>query len=223
MLTPLLKTIAALLVLQAAGSVFADDQQKAQKQVNKITAMATDVIGRRIVNMSMSDILNVKRPELAQERRDMGLNYGSLFIAHELVAAGAKMTDVTTQLQAGKNIFQIARDQNADWKRIAANAKKLNSKIDENIYKHFLNPKADRERDDADKYDVMSDGIKSDADVTPQEIDEAQERYISCRDRATPPMGGRLDSATEQAARNGHDHIRTGGNLQTGAAANGPH
>ncbi len=216
-----LHSIGAFLALASAVSLFADDQQKAQKQVSKLTAMATDATGRRIVSMSMSDLLRVKRPQLVQERRDMGLNYGSLFIIHELAAGGANMADVATQLKAGKNAFQAAGQQHVDWKRIATDAKKLNSKIDENLYKHFLDPKADRERDEADRYNVVYDGVKSDNDVTSQEIAEAQQRYISCRDRATQ-IGGRLDSATEQAARSGHDHIRTGGSLQTGAAT-GPH
>lgn len=214
--------IGVLLALSAAVSVFADDQQKAQQQITKITAMAIDVTARRIVSMSMSEMVGVSRPELVQQRRDTGLNYGSLFVAHQLAAGGTGMADIATQLRAGKNIFQIGNDQHADWKRIASEAKKLNSRIEKNIYRHFLDPAADGKRDQADKYDVMSDGVRSDNDVTPRDIAEAQERYLLWRDRAAGPNGGRLDSADEQAARHGHDHIRDGGSLQTGTPT-GPH
>jgi hypothetical protein len=216
-----LHAIGVLLALTAAVSVFADDQQKAQQQVTKITAMAIDVTARRIVSISMSDMLGVSRPQLVQERRDTGLNYGSLFVAHQLTA-GSSLAEIAVQLKAGKNIFQIGNDQHADWKRIASEAKRLNSRIEKNIYRHFLDPAADGKRDQADKYDVMSDGVRSDNDVTAKDIAEARERYVLWRDRAAGPNGGRLDSADEQAARHGHDHIRDGGSLQTGAAT-GPH
>src|SRR5258708_3954691 len=75
-----------------------DDRQKAEKQVRKITAMATDKTGRRMVSMSIADSLKVPRPEMVEERRKIGLDYGSFFVAHELVASGVKMTDVTLGL-----------------------------------------------------------------------------------------------------------------------------
>lgn len=200
-----------LLALPIAIPVFAGDQQKAEKQVHKITAMATDATGRRIVSMTVSDLLNVKRPELVQERRDMNLSYGSLFIAHELTAGGAKMSDIAAHLNAGKNILQIANDQHANWKQIAADAKKLNSKIEGNIYKHFLDDKADKERDQTDKYDPDFDGVTADNDVTMREIEEAQNTYVLWRDRAADAQGKdrRLGIADENAA--SYDHVRSGG------------
>ncbi len=41
-------------------AAFADDQQKAQKQLHKITAMTTDATGRRIVSMTVVDALAAK-------------------------------------------------------------------------------------------------------------------------------------------------------------------
>jgi len=120
-----LRYLPIILALSAALPALADDQQKAEKQVNKVTAMATDPTGRRVVSMTVSDVLNTKRPDVVQERRETGLNYGHLFIAHQLTAGGAKMSDIAAQLKSGKNIYQIGNDQQANWKQIAADAKKL--------------------------------------------------------------------------------------------------
>ncbi|HET9995290.1 MAG TPA: hypothetical protein VFQ18_07790, partial [Candidatus Acidoferrum sp.] len=68
--------IGFLLVLTAALSAvpaFSDDQQKAEKQIRKISAMATDVNARSIVSRSMSDMLKVERNQLQRERRAMNL------------------------------------------------------------------------------------------------------------------------------------------------------
>src|SRR5882672_3226743 len=132
-----------LLALTIAIPAFGDDQQKAEKQLHKITAMATDATGRRVVSITVADALEAKRPDLVMERRTMNLNYGDLFVAHGLVQRGAKMEDIAAQLKAGKNIGQIATEQQADWKQIAADAKKLNAKMEDNLYKHFLSGKAD--------------------------------------------------------------------------------
>ena len=135
----LLRYFPVILALTVALSAVADDQQKAEKQVNKVTAMASDATGRRVVSMTVSDLLNMKRSDVVQERRETGLNYGHMFIAHQLTVNGAKMSDIAEQLKAGKNIYQIGNDQHANWKQIAADAKKLNTKIEDNLYKHFVN------------------------------------------------------------------------------------
>ena len=41
---------ATLLILICSIAAFGDDQQKADKQLHKITAMATDATGRRVVS-----------------------------------------------------------------------------------------------------------------------------------------------------------------------------
>src|SRR6266480_4453184 len=65
-----------ILAMIVALPALADDQQKAEKQVNKVTAMSTDATGRRVVSMTASDLLNTKRPDVVQERHETGLNYG---------------------------------------------------------------------------------------------------------------------------------------------------
>ena len=221
--------IGFLLVFAAALSAvpaFSDDQQKAEKQIRKISAMATDVNARSIVSRSMSDMLKVERNQLQRERRAMNLNYGCLFIAHELTARGMKMLDMAMRLQAHETIFQIANEQHSDWKKIADDAKKLNGRIEDNIYKHFLHADADRDRDLTEKYDSTADWVKTDAEATPAEIVEAQEIYVQWRDRAAAieGKGGSVSASDKLASQKledqAHDVGRMTGRAPTGA---GPH
>jgi hypothetical protein len=189
-----------------------DDRQRAEKQVRKITAMATDKTGRRMVSMSIADSFKILRRDLVEERRRIGLDYGSFFVAHEFVASGVKMTDIISALSTGKTIWQIGDEGHADWKRIAANAKKQNSKIEDYIYRHFLNKKndeADQERDVAEKYDIAWDAVRTDFNVTPAEMVDAQARYIFWRDEAGKAQGlGRNLTSKERIAA-GMDHADT--------------
>jgi hypothetical protein len=206
---PLTFCVLTVLVMVTVLPVLADDQQKAEKQINKITAMATDSTGRRIVSMTISDVLEVKRPELVRERRLTGLNYGSLFVTHQLISAGASMTAIAVQLNLGKNIWQIATEQRTNWKQISAAAKKLNNKIEDNLYKRFSKSQPYEDRDQADHYNPDFDVVNADYAVTQEEIEQAQNTYIFWRDRASERRGERLDTVKEQAAR--LDHIRAGG------------
>jgi hypothetical protein len=192
----------ALLALGVSVPAFGDDQQKAEKLLHKVTAMATDATGRRVVSMAVADMLGAKRPDLVNERRMMGINYGDLFLAHSLVKSGAKMEDIAAQLKAKKTMSDIANDQHADWKQIAADAKKLNSKVEDVLYKHFVNSKADLARDQTDKYDPNYDGVSADNDVSKDEIAEAENTYQKWHDQAAKNGGNvTLDTTTEKSAR----------------------
>src|SRR5690242_10512622 len=125
-------------VVISSLAVLADDQQKADKEIRKINAMAWDSSARPVVNKSVSEMLKVSRSQLVEERRELDLNYGSLFLVHELALSGSKMNDIAASLKAGKSIVQICNESHANWKQIATEAKKLNSKIEDNLYKHFL-------------------------------------------------------------------------------------
>jgi hypothetical protein len=190
-------------------TVFADDQQKLKKEITKITAMATDATGRAFVNQSMAEAFSVKRLDLVTERRETGLNYGGLFVAHELTKNGLAMNDFAARLKSGKDIFQIGSEVNANWKEINDHAKKLNSKIDNHLYNHFLRAKKDQPmpatRDD---YSVAHDGVKADSDVSQEDIDHAQERYQLWLSRASSGNDKKLGTADEKAAR--YDHVRNG-------------
>lgn len=175
---PLTFFIVTILVMAVALPVVADDQQKAKKQINRIIAMATDSTGRRIVSMTISDALGVSRRELVRERRQTGLNYGSLFVAHQLISGGATMTAIAAQLKVGKNVWQIATEQRTNWKQISAAAKKLNNKIEDNLYRRFSKSQPYEDRDQADHYNPDFDVVKADYAVTQEEIEQAQNTYI---------------------------------------------
>ena len=199
-----------LLALAIALPAFGDDQQKADKQLHKITALATDATGRRVVSVTVADALEAKRPDLVVERRNMNVNYGDLFVAHVLVKSGAKMDDIAAQLKAGKKMGQIASEQHADWKQIAADAKKLNAKVEDNLYSHFLNGKPLAERDAAEGYDPMIDGVAADNDISKDEIADAEHTYLLWRDRADQKKGSNLDTASEKAAKDSRgDPVRS--------------
>lgn len=190
-----------LLALTFAVPAFGDDQQKAEKLLHKVTAMATDGTGRRVVSSTVADTLGAKRSDLVLERRSLNMNYGDLFVAHVLVKNGAKMEDIAAQWKAKKNIGQIANEQHADWKQISSDAKKLNAKVEDNLYKHFVNVKANAQRDLADQYDPTFDGVSADNDVSKEDIADAEHTYQISRDRAEKNQGESLDSSTEKSAR----------------------
>ena len=198
-------TLAACLLVVALSTIgFADDKQKAEKHIRKITAMATDKIGRRMVSVSMADAFKMSRPSLVEQRRLLGLDYGSFFVAHELQGKGLAQADLAAQLKSGKSVWQIGEQQQVDWGRIAADAKKLNAQIDDCIYRHFLNKKnneADQQRDLDDKYDPVRDAVRTDFDVTSKEMVDAQARYVFWRDQAgLLPGGGRMSTRDELTA-----------------------
>ncbi len=97
-----------------------DEQQKAHKILNRVTAMAIDPAGKRAVSVAMSQHLSVARAELAQRRRAMNVNYGELFVVCELVKSGMKMDDFAARVKTGKTVWQIADEQHADWKQIGS-------------------------------------------------------------------------------------------------------
>lgn len=217
-----MRPLACLLLLNLSllTAAFSDDQPKAEKQVRKITAMATDKTGRCMVSMSMADFLNIVRSRLIEDRRKIGLDYGSFFIELELLEGGANLSDIAASLKSGKTIWAIGDEHHADWNRIAADAKKLNAKIDDHIYRHFLNKKnyeADERRDFEDKYDPLRDAVKTDFNVTPKEMVDAQARYVFWRDQAgllAANTGKRLTADEYNAARLDHSaatHDTNGG------------
>jgi hypothetical protein len=190
----------------------ADDQQKAQKLLNQVKAMATDPAGRRAVSLATSEMVSVSRAELVRYRRAMDIDYGDLFIAYELVKSGAKMDDIVAQRKSGKTIWQIAEARVADWKQIANEAKKLNSRLEANLLKHFTNQKNSVERDRGDGYDPFLDNVIADGNVSQKDIEEAQKRYIFLHDHAGVTSDAMLDTGTEKAARTVRtDPIRSGG------------
>jgi hypothetical protein len=189
---------AVALLLSSSLLAFGDDQKKAEKQTARITAMAAaDPLARAIESATMADFFGVPRIQLVRERRAMNLNYGSLFVAHQIVAAGAKMIDVAVGLHSGKSIFQIADERKLDWRAVTDSAKKLNGKVEENVYKHFLHAEADLQRAVEEKYDPDKDAVKADENVTYAEVEESRQNYVFWRDRAGQISAKRLDPNSE--------------------------
>jgi hypothetical protein len=208
------RSSAFALLLAAAVPAFGQEYKNAEKQVRKVTAMATDKTGRRLVSMSVADTLKTPRFELVAERRDSGMDYGSLFVAHRLASGGSSFNDIIAEWKGGASIWQIGDERHANWKQIASAAHKLNTKIEDYVYRHFLNKRntdADDERDIADQYDPLRDGVKADFEVTIEEIVEAQTRYVFWRTRAGEVQGKNvgLSLADEKAVSTEPSH-RTG-------------
>ena len=196
------------IILMSSLAVSADDQQKAEKEIRKINAMAWDSTGRVVVNQSISETFKVPRSQLVEERQQLQLSYGSLFVVHELGLGGPTMKNIGASLKGGKNIIQIANESSANWKQIAADAKKLNSKIEDNLYKHFLTSQS---RDQAE-YNAARDGVKADDDVSKQDLAEAQQTFIRWRERASQigKNSHQTDLEDEQAVRKDRpDPVRT--------------
>ena len=179
----------------------ADDQQKAHKILNKLTAMATDPAGKRAVSQAVSQQLSITRDELAQRRHDLNLNYGDLFVVYQLTRSGMVMDNLADKIKTGKTVWQAATELRADWKRIASEAKKLSSKVDNNLLAHFSGKKSEAERERADGYDPFRDTVKADNNVAQQEIEDAQKSYAFLRDHAGSVSGSNLDAVSERAVR----------------------
>ena len=203
-----LLSTAVLLILQALPAL-ASDQQKAEKRLRQISAMAIDSASRSIVNQTMAEFVHAQRIELMRQRKAMNLSYGSLFVAHQLTAGGAKMLDIALELEGGKDIFQIANEKNANWKLIGDAAKRLNDRIEDSIYRHFLHTKAEPQAA-TDKYDPHADMVNADFDVTPDELASARTNYEVWKNRGSAPNANRLDAETERQA-SGTAEIYKGG------------
>lgn len=204
--------ISFLLVLTTALPAVCDDQAKAKAALDKATAMASDPVGKRAVSLAVSEMLSVQRSEVVRWRKELNLNYGEMCIAHHLMRAGTKIDDIASQMKNGQTIWRIADQKQINWKEIASEAKKMNSKVDANLLKHFSNHQGEVQRDQAEGYDPAFDTVKADGDVSQKEVEGAQQRYLFLRDHARSISDAKLDTSTEGSARMVRtDPIRTGG------------
>lgn len=209
--------LCAIVLFSLAASLRADDKEKAEKQIRMITAMSRDDTARSIISRTFADAFKMQRPQMLVERRNLGLNYGSLFLAQELLQSGTRMDKIVEQLRARKSMLEISNAAHADWKRIAADAKKMNNRIDDSIYKHFLHSKPDEARDKLDHYNPRQDLVRADAESTPQEITAAQHDYVFWRDQAAPLSGGQADASTPV----GREYEQTRDDIATGRGSTG--
>jgi hypothetical protein len=180
--------LCALIFLLFGVGAFADDQEKAEKQIRMMTAMSRDDTARSIISRTFADVFKIQRQQLVAERKSLGLNYGGLFLAHELLQSGARMEQITNELHSRKSMLEITRASHADWKH-----------INDAIYKHFLHSKQDEERDRLEHYNSSADLIGADADATPEELLKAQTQYIFWRNLASPKLAGQADPSNPVA------------------------
>jgi hypothetical protein len=217
---------AMLLVMVVAIPAFSDDQDKANKELVKVAAMAMDPTGRDMVSRAVADATGVKRADLVQQRQTMNLNYAQVFVVQTLVKNGAKLDDISAQLKAGKTVDQVANENHLNWKQMAGDAKKLNASIDDNLYKHFLNDKnlqADKQRNLDENYDVSRDLFTVDRNVPKPDMEAAAERYDMWKERAFKAGGQHktLSTSDEQAAYYDHDRASPDGNSGGGKGSGG--
>jgi hypothetical protein len=175
----------------------------------------------------MCDTFNLNRTILLQERRRLNVNYGSLFLAHEFMLGGATLDGIAAGLHTGKSMIAIGEAQHVNWKQVAADAKKFNSRIEDNVYKHFLNAKnteADTVRDAEDNYHVDFDWLRADQQVSPGDIVEAAQSFVFWRDQAAVMNSAdrKLSIAKENAAAINRSGDRPGGSQQAPAAGGMP-
>ncbi len=108
--------------------------KKLDEQVKKISLIASDSNGRRVINRCMARQLGVGRNQLVEERRTTQLVYGQIFAAHEIASqTNSSFADVAKEMTAGKSARDIGVEKNADLKKIAKDARKVNSKVDEEL------------------------------------------------------------------------------------------
>ncbi|HET9695940.1 MAG TPA: hypothetical protein VFP40_03670 [Terriglobales bacterium] len=208
-------TIPVLVIgIVAAQAFAASDRQKTEKQINRISAMAADLTGRRAVNLSMSQQLSVSRQDLVAQRRANNITYGTLFLLRQVTSSDEAFNQAVAQIKTGKQPFDVAEASHVDWKAVGNAAKKLNSKIEDNLYKYFVNN--DSEVSAGDKtsvgaYDPAFDSVMADSEVSKQDLAEAQDTYLFWRGRATGKKDATLEHNKEQAARQTVDPVRKGG------------
>jgi len=190
--------VCATVLISLSSLVYADDKEKekAEKQIRMMTAMSRDDTARSIISRTFADSFKMQRAAMVVERRNLGLNYGSLFLMQELLESGMRMEQIVEQLRARKSVLAITNATHADWRRIAADAKKMNNRIDDAIYKHFLHTKPDEARDKLDHYNPRQDLVRADADATPDDVMKAQSEYVFWRNQAAPLSGGQADAST---------------------------
>jgi hypothetical protein len=174
-------------------------QRKTEIETRKITAMSAAPTARDIISATMANQVSIPRMELVRERKEMNLNYGSLFIARQLVNSGADITEITQRLKTGKTIWQVAAEHNTDWRSVASATKKLNSKIQDSIYKYFLHPEVGKQRALTENYNPEADLVPADLDTTREEVQAAHDEYVLWRNRAAATSGHPLDASSEDA------------------------
>ena len=201
--------MAIILVLAAAVPAFSDDQKGAEKQIAKIKAMAWDQTAREAVNKSVADTYKLDRNQLIQARRLLNIDYGSMFLLQEISATGVSMDELGGEIKGGKTAVQIANERKVDWKKIQADAKKMNALIEKSLFDQLGKPNSTKAAETAAHYDPATDGLAVDNEVPADQISEAGDTFRRISGLVTDAKkANRIDDAGALTA--GRDQIREG-------------
>ncbi len=191
MLQRLLSVLLLAPMLWAAKADKADKEaKKYDKELKRVSLMAADKDGRRVVSRVVAKQLGVSRKQLVDERRETGLDYGHLFGAHEVAkSSGLTFGQVVEQMKQQHTLPEISREHQLDLKAILSSAKKLNGEIDRQLDRVGSFDKDEMAKDRADSYDPTQDSVPADtSSFRPSDI--AQAAY-QVHHRGLPPgIGG---------------------------------
>ena len=207
------KLVTALIVLACVASLAAanpeKDGKKLDDQLKKISLVASDGDGRRVVNRVMARELGVPRKELVEERKSTQFVYGQIFAVHEIARqTNSSFAEIAKEMTGGKSPLAISLEKNVDLKKILKDAKKFNSRLERELTAVAAGDESEMADDLADGYDPGGDAQLADtAGFTPAEVSQARQ-YV----RQPPGLAARGAGLDSQSSL-----IRGGG---AGAGAN---
>jgi len=115
----------------AAASEQAKTAAKLESELGKISLIATDLDGRRVVNRVMARQLGLSRQQLVEDRRQTGFVYGELFAAHRIARLAALSFDeVAVQMRMGQSLLEICVEYEVSVSKLLKDARKLNKAIE---------------------------------------------------------------------------------------------
>lgn len=205
------------------------EAKKLDKELKKISLIAADLDGRRVVNRVMAKQLGVSRKQLVNERRQTGFVYGQLFGVHEVARdAGMAFSLIAEQMKQGHSLLDISEQRRLDLKGVLADAKKLNKGIDKELDRVASGEENEQADDAADAYDPAGDSLTADtAEFTPAQVAQAKEQV---HQRGGPlgqggPFGTGRGVGGEMSGGRGQGGGMSGGVAPgaSGGRARGPH
>jgi hypothetical protein len=194
------------------------EARRLDREIKKISLVAVDLDGRRVVNRLMAQQLGVSREQLVEERKQIGLVYGRLFEAHEMARLeGLGFSQVARQVKQGHYLLEISEQQHANLKEILADARKLNKKIDQELDRLEDAIEDEQAEDTAASYDPSDDSLDADmVDFSPSDIAQAfnqvhnREKYLGNGDPngLAPSRTGVMGGAPGGGVGSKQGHIR---------------
>lgn len=211
---------AALIVLSCLGSLAAANPEKEGKklddQLKKISLVASDNGGRRVVNRVMAKELGVDRKQLVEERKSTQLTYGQLFVVHKIASqANSPFAEIAKAMTGGKSPLAVSVEKNVDLKNIFKDAKRFNSRLDRELTAVAVGDVPERSEDLAAGYDPGVDALPADTSgFTPAEISQAQQ-YV----KQPPGLAERVAVENQSAMIKGGAGAGANGSTAIGGAA----